>query len=108
MRRHRFGRLPELVDGRDLKSLGLRPCGFDSHSGHHIEIIEIFDLPSSVDELVNFAMVRLVTQVGRFFRVALPQIAACSLSLQASQFLFALRRQDVVAVVDARLHALNG
>lgn len=29
------GRLPKLVDGRHLKCLGLRPCGFDSHSGHH-------------------------------------------------------------------------
>lgn len=27
-------RLVELVDTRDLKSLGLSPCGFDSRSGH--------------------------------------------------------------------------
>lgn len=27
--------MPKLVDGRHLKCLGLRPCGFDSHSGHH-------------------------------------------------------------------------
>lgn len=29
--------MPELVDGRDLKSLGLCPCGFDSHSGHQLQ-----------------------------------------------------------------------